>query len=517
MIDRRQFLQASGAWATLGGLCAMGEASAQTAGNYKALVCIYLAGGNDTFNTVLATDAASWSAYATVRTQQPSPIALLAPGLAPDPSRPAGSPERLGGVLALNPAVAVPNRSFALHPRLSSLRTLFNTDRRLAIVANVGSLVQPLTKADIRAVQRGAANSSSIKLPAKLYSHNDQQNTWQALSPEGARVGWGGRLMDAFVGASAQPSYYGAISVSGNAVWLSGNQVKQYQMGAGGAVALGASSGNVNNSVYGSKALAEAVRRIASNGLAGSGAAGTARANHVLMADMGQVSERSIKAEASLTAAFAAHPVAAAPLGPDTRLKYTNLNGTLATNGLAVQLQAVARVIAARSELGVGRQVFFVQLGGFDTHDNQNVVHGDLMARLDHAMAYFDETLGLLEQNGHPGLRNMVTTFTASEFGRTFTSNGDGTDHGWGAHQFVMGGAVRGGQIYGTFPKLGDKNTLDNGFDSSDDQLFNGVLLPTTSVEQLGATLAKWFEVSDRNAVFTNLRNFRTTDLGFMA
>jgi uncharacterized protein (DUF1501 family) len=131
------------------------------------------------------------------------------------------------------------------------------------------------------------------------------------------------------------------------------------------------------------------------------------------------------------------------------------------------------------------------------------------MARLDHAMAYFDETLGLL------GVQNQVTTFTASDFGRTFTSNGDGTDHGWGGHHFVMGGAVRGGQIYGSFPQFGIKNSRDNSFDSPD-QLFNGVLLPTTSVEQLGATLARWFEVSDINAVFPNLRNFRSSDLGFL-
>jgi len=509
MITRRHFLQGTSAWTALGGLCAMGEASAQTASNYKALVCIFLAGGNDTFNTVLATDTASWDAYTAVRNQQPSPIALLAPGVAPDASRAAGSPERLGGVLALNPVTPVANRSFALHPRLSSLRTLFDTQRRLAIVANVGALVQPLTKDQVLAAQRGAANSSAIQLPSKLYSHNDQQNTWQALSPEGARVGWGGRLVDAFVGASAQPSYYGAISLSGNAVWLSGNRVRQYQLGAGGAVALGASSGNTNNTIYGSKALAESIRRIASNGLAGANASTTGRVSHVLMADMGTVSERSIKAESSLTAAFAANPVTAAPLGPDTRLKYTNLNGAQATNNLAVQLQSVARVIAARSTLGVGRQVFFVQMGGFDTHDNQNVGQGDLMARLDHAMAYFDETLGLL------GVQNQVTTFTASDFGRTFTSNGDGTDHGWGGHHFVMGGAVRGGQIYGSFPQFGIKNSRDNSFDSPD-QLFNGVLLPTTSVEQLGATLARWFEVSDINAVFPNLRNFRSSDLGFL-
>jgi uncharacterized protein (DUF1501 family) len=155
--------------------------------------------------------------------------------------------------------------------------------------------------------------------------------------------------------------------------------------------------------------------------------------------------------------------------------------------------------------------VFFVSMSGFDNHDNQNYSHAELMARLDHALGYFDETLGLL------GAQNMVTTFTASDFGRTFTSNGDGTDHGWGAHHFVMGGAVRGGRIVGSFPKLGIKNTNDNNFDSSDDQLGNGVLLPTTSVDQLGATLATWFGASNPGQIFTNLGRFGSQNLGFMA
>jgi uncharacterized protein (DUF1501 family) len=156
--------------------------------------------------------------------------------------------------------------------------------------------------------------------------------------------------------------------------------------------------------------------------------------------------------------------------------------------------------------------VFFVSMGGFDTHDAQNRNQADLMARLGHALRYFDTTLGAL------GLRNNVTTFTASDFGRTFTSNGDGTDHGWGSHHFVMGGAVRGGDIYGSFPTLGLKNTNNNFFDSSPDQVNNGSLLPTTSVDQFGATLARWFGVPDSslNDIFPNLANFSQRNLGFM-
>jgi uncharacterized protein (DUF1501 family) len=202
----------------------------------------------------------------------------------------------------------------------------------------------------------------------------------------------------------------------------------------------------------------------------------------------------------------------------DPKLRYDNpLTGSTAFNSLSQQLQIVARLVDAGSSgaVPVRRQVFFVSIGGFDTHDNQNRNHADLMARLSHALQYFDTTLGAL------GARGRVTTFTASDFGRSFTSNGDGTDHGWGAHHFVMGGAVRGGDLYGSFPVLGAKNSNNNGFDSSPDQLGNGVLLPQTSVDQLGATLGRWFGLGDSQLLqlFPNLAYFDTAkrDLGFMS
>jgi len=201
----------------------------------------------------------------------------------------------------------------------------------------------------------------------------------------------------------------------------------------------------------------------------------------------------------------------------DPKLQYDNpLTGAKAFNSLAQQLQIVARMIHASNDAGVlaKRQVFFVSMGGFDTHDLQNRNHADLMAKLAHALRYFDTTLGAM------GARNAVTTFTASDFGRTFTSNGDGTDHGWGAHHFVMGGAVRGGDLYGNFPVLGAKNANNNNFDSSPNQLGNGALLPETSVDQLGATLGRWFGLSDGQLldVFPNLANHSAgrRNLGFM-
>jgi uncharacterized protein (DUF1501 family) len=183
-------------------------------------------------------------------------------------------------------------------------------------------------------------------------------------------------------------------------------------------------------------------------------------------------------------------------------------------NLLAQQLQAVARMIEAgrAGRSGVRRQVFFVSLGGFDTHDAQNRNHANLMARLDHALGCFDAVLGAI------GAREQVTTFTASDFGRLFTSNGDGTDHGWGAHHFVMGGAVRGGRVQGRMPVLGLKNAHNNRFDSSPDQIGNGCLLPGIAVEQLGVTLGRWFGMSDGqlNDVFPQLAAFDRHDLGLM-
>jgi uncharacterized protein (DUF1501 family) len=509
--SRRLFLRQAGALATLGAasplalnLAAMGAASAQTAPDYKALVCIFLFGGNDAYNMVLPTDTASWSAYSAVRNQAPESIALLAPGTAANAAAAVGSPARLGGVLPIVPA-NVQGRSFALHPMLATLQSMFDTDRRLAIVPNVGPLVLPTTKAQY-------ALSSHLK-PANLFSHNDQQNTWQTFQPEGATVGWGGRLGD-LMAAGNQRATFTAISASGNAVWLSGQDVRQYQVSGNGAIRMGADS---NGRIYGSTAVAAAMDRIVRNG----------RGGHVFEGDLGAVSQRSIDAEVALRTAL--KPASDALFGTapasgtynannDPKLRYTPdplVPGTTAFNALAQQLQVVARVIEASGSTGVGarRQVFFVSLGGFDSHDAQNRNQADLMARLGHAMRYFDTTLGAI------GARNQVTAFTASDFGRTFTSNGDGTDHGWGAHHFVMGGAVRGGDLFGNFPALALKNTNNNNFDGSPNQLDNGKLLPELAVDQFGATLGRWFGATDTQLldVFPNLANFSTRNLGFMA
>ncbi len=455
-------------------LAAMNAAVAQAV-DYKAVVCLFMYGGNDAANLVLPTDSASWSAYTSVRTQAPDPIALLAPGTPADSTAAAASPAALGGVLAIVPKFSVfaenSTRTFALHPAMPDVKSLFDQGR-LAVLANAGPLVQPLTKAQYQ--------NGSLPKPAKLFSHNDQQSTWQALGPEGTRVGWGGRLGDLVAGGNAQ-TIFTNISVSGNAVFMSGQNVFQYQVGTGGAVTIGGLTG----SLFGSTVAATNFRSII-----------TADNQNLFAREHAVVVKRSIDAQALFQTAFNASTVAAPTpyFNPATRAN--------ANNALATQLQTVARIIGARSGLGAQRQVFFVSMGGFDTHDGQNRSQADLLARLSHALGYFDSVLGTL------GLRDKVTLFTASDFGRTLTSNGDGTDHGWGGHHFVYGGAVKGSEIYGRFPTVGLNHA---------DEVGSGSFLPAMSVDQIGGTIGKWFGVSDSDLdlVFPNLKNFQR-DLGFL-
>jgi uncharacterized protein (DUF1501 family) len=491
--SRREFLKASSALSFLGSagapfamnLAAMSAASAQATNDYKALVCVFMFGGNDTANMVLPTDTTSWNTYNTVRNQAPTPINLPQVGAN-------------NGVVAISPlhaglgGAANASRTFALHPQLAvrhasqsntSIADLFAA-RRLAIIANAGPMIAPITKQQY--------SSNSVPRPTNLFSHNDQQSSWQAFAPEGARIGWGGRIGDR-IRANNGNALLTCISTTGNAVFLSGQQTLQYQIGSGGNVQT--VNGN-NQTLFGSTAGAAALREII-----------RADNANLFAKDHAAVVRRSMDAAATLQTALTNSTAVPAPgtyLNP--------ANNQQSTNGLAQQLQTVARLISARDSAGIGakRQIFFVSIGGFDTHDDQLPNHARLMAQLDHAFAYFDNVLSNI--NG-VDLRSNVTTFTASDFGRTFSSNGDGTDHGWGAHHFVMGGAVKGGDIYGRFPEIG-LNTNDTVGTSS------GNLIPQISVDQIGATLAKWFGIADTemNSIFPNLQNFGTLrDLGFMA
>ncbi|MEP7102408.1 MAG: DUF1501 domain-containing protein [Burkholderiales bacterium] len=484
--SRRRFLRtASVVSGSVGGaavpfalnLASLNTAVAQTA-DYKAIVCLFFYGGNDSSHMVLRTDATSFNEYTRLRSVAPESIALKAPGTAAVATAALASPDRLGGVRAITPkftaglAGSAENSPFtyALHPSMPEVQSLFATGR-LAILANAGPLVQPLTRAEYVA--------NVLPRPKALGSHNDQQSTWQALGPEGVKIGWGGHLGD-LVASSNTNTVFTSISVSGNAVFSAGETVFQYQVGSGGATQIGGLSGNLFGSTTASATLKNIV---------------TGTNAHLFANEYGAIVKRSVDAQATFQTAYVASTVTA-----PTQYVQPSTNN-LANNGLASQLQTVARIIGARSGLGAKRQVFFVSMGGFDTHDGQNMNQADLLARISHALAYFDTTLGTL------GMRDNVTLFTASDFGRTLTSNGDGTDHGWGAHHFVMGGAVNGGDIFGRFPQFGMALS-----DSA-----NNAYLPVTSVDTIGSTLGKWFGATDAqlDTVFPNLKNF-SRDLGFL-
>ena len=462
--SRRQFLRTAARLSVLGpaglpfalNLASINAAAAQSATGYRALVCVFMFGGNDQGNTVLATDPTSWAEYTRLRGVG-SRIALPAPGEA-------------NGVLPITPVTAQAGRTFALHPGMAPMKSLFDAGRA-AVVANVGPLIVPLTRTQY--------TSGSTPKPRNLFSHNDQQSTWQAYAPEGSSVGWGGRMGD-LLGSMNSTRAFTAISVSGSAVWLSGRDTTQYQVGANGATGIGGLSG----SLFGSGTAADAFRAIV-----------TADSPNLLARTHGQIARRTIDAQASMTAAMLpAESLEAVPQVPGG-----------GENSLAAQLRVVARIIGGRAALGVQRQVFFVSLGGFDNHDAQLSNQGRQLTTVAQAVEYFDRLMASPAVNA----ANDVTLFTASDFGRTGTSNGDGTDHGWGSHHFVAGGAVKGGDVYGRFPAIGS---------DTEDDVGNGRLLPVTAVDQYAATLARWFGVSDveLDDVLPNLRNFTSRDLGFM-
>ncbi len=512
-MDRRHLLRLGGALSIMGTaapfalqMAAVGSAAGQTATDYRALVCIFLLGGNDGNNTVLATDADSFGRYFAARNTGSDPIALMPVGTAATPvgqtspvtgrTARAGTPEAWGGVLPIIPATtqfapagtnAPGARTFGLHPFLGPVKTLFD-QRRLAIVSNVGPLIQPTTKAQYVA--------KAVPVPANLFSHNDQQSVWQAGAVEGARDGWGGRMADMLASMNGSSTLFTAVSVAGNAVFLSGQDVAQYQLatGASPAVAINSAQGTIQ---FGSSQGAAMIRNVITDTSLTSNFA----------TDYSDVVARSLSATTTLNSAFT-QPVVSGVAAPSA---YTNpISGGVEANALATQLQTVAKMVAASATLGVRRQVFFVSLGGFDTHNSQNTIQPNLLAKIAHALAYFDDALSNI---GGVDRRANVTTFTASDFSRSFTTNGDGTDHAWGNHHFVMGGAVRGGDMYGQYPTVG----VDLGAFNNPDATGNATI-PTTSVDQYAATLGAWFGVSSDalNVIFPNLRNFGRQNLGFV-
>ncbi len=469
-LSRRAFLRRSKQLAVAGsassfalGLAGIGEAAAFSAGNdYKALVCIFLYGGNDHNSTLMPFDSTNYDLYSAIRGggagQTAGGITLARASLAATALTPSGG------------QVLTNNLQYALAPQMTRLKALFDAGR-MAPLLNVGPLVAPLTLA-----QYNSSNLVANPRPAKLFSHNDQQSTWQSSKPEGATDGWGGRMGDLAMSSNAN-ALFTCISATGNAVFLSGQQALTYQVSSNGALAVN----GIKNNLYGSSAGSAALRTLM-----------TQTSNNVFEAEYNRIAKRSIDAEGVVTAAL--QPITLA----------TSFRPATGRNGLAEQLQVVARLIAARQPLGARRQVFMVSMGGFDLHDNLISNQANLMGQLDFAMdAFYRATVEL-------GVADKVTTFTASDFGRTLQSNGDGSDHGWGSHHFIMGGAVNGGRFYGVAPQISV---------TSPDQVGQGRLLPSISVDQYASTLATWFGVSasELPSVSPNIGRFSTSNLGFMA
>jgi uncharacterized protein (DUF1501 family) len=408
--------------------------------DYKALVCLFLFGGNDANNCLVPHDTNGYASYAAAR-----------------------------GVLAIPQASLLPltlqggdGRDFAFHPNMPEMQSLFNQGR-LGIVSNVGTLVAPITRAQYLA--------GGVAVPHQLFSHADQSVQWQtSVSDQTTLTGWGGRAADVLQSLNANSKISLAISIAGTNTFEVGNQVIPYQVSSAGSIALAGFDGSANANVR-----LQAFKDL------------LALPQHNLFQQAyADTVSRSIADNELLTAALANVPV---------------LQTQFPTSGLAAQLNMVAKLIAARTNLNMRRQIFFVAAQGYDTHGDQLASQANLLTELSQALnAFYNATAEL-------GISQQVTTFTASDFGRTFPTNGSGSDHGWGSHQFVMGGAVQGGRLFGTFPTLAVNGPDDTG---------QGRWIPTTSVDEFSATLASWFGVSatDLPVVLPNIGRFAHPNLG---
>ena len=458
---RRQFLGRLGLLAGVGAAAPWAIELASLAGSagdsatpgtslqdYRALVCVFLYGGNDQWNTFVPTDPAGHAAYTSGRS---------------------GIARGLDEVLPISPVDGFDGAgSFGFAPELGRVRALFDAGDA-AVVANVGTLVTPLDKVGYTAGQ---------PRPPQLFSHNDQQSYWQAGAVEGAASGWGGRIADFVLDGNGDNSLFTSVSAAGNAIMMSGRNALQYQVSSRGVTTLRTDQFAADSIDAGLRAVMEQQRP----GLFPSAYADTTRRGLLAADDLAAALDEAVSID--LGSFFAVD----SPTGPASQL--------------ASQMEIVARLIAAgKNTLGLRRQVFFVGLGGFDNHSRLLADHLPLLEALDVGLAGFHAATTAL------GVADRVTTFTASDFGRSLLSNGDGTDHGWGGHHLVVGGAVRGNRVIGAVPAIGDDGPDDVG---------QGRLLPTISVDQYAATLGRWLGVGegDLAAVAPNLGNFAERDLG---
>lgn len=451
-MKRRSFLQNSlcaglgvaGASAMLGSLNGIAAATSPTAmqNDYKALVCIFLYGGNDGDNTLIPRSQIEYNAYGTVRRSLAIPRDQLLPI----------SPTTTDG------------REWGFHPAWPEMQNLFG-QKKLAVVANTGILLAPTT--------RDQFLRESVPLPPQLFSHADQQAHWHtSWSDQIPRTGWGGRLADAVNSLNTNAQVSMSVSLAGSNLFQVGSEVFPYMISPEGTISLwyyNEAWGNPETIV--TKAMLDA------------------QYTNLFEKTYSETFKRAIENEKKLSGILQRAPALTTAFP--------------AQNSLAAQLKMVAKLISVRGDLGVRRQVFFCDLQGFDTHGEQPNTHATLLRQLSQALkAFYEATVEL-------GIADKVTSFTQSDFGRTYKGNGKGTDHGWGNHQFVLGGAVKGGAIYGTVPT----HRIGGPDDTSD-----GRWIPTIATDEYAATMAQWFGVgaSELPTVLPNINRFSRINLGFL-
>jgi uncharacterized protein (DUF1501 family) len=416
--------------------------------NYRALVCVMLGGGNDSFNMVAPLSTEHYQEYATTRTNMALPQASL---------------------LRLN-ALTYNEKELGLHPALPQLQSLYDQGK-LAILNNVGTLVQPTTK---------SAYQNSNNLPFGLFSHADQDQQWQTSVPQtNSPTGWGGRLADMVQSANTNQNISMNISLSGKNIFQLGQTAAEYSI-------LPTGTGSIGINGYGRPQLFDQIR--------------TAAVDSLMEKQYQDIFKRTY-AE-TVSASQNTHELFSAAVGSST------LTTPFSTNELSQRLQMVARTMNAREQLGVSRQTFFIRFDGFDNHDELLNNHNGLMTILNAALSEFQAALVEME------LEDCVTTFTISDFARTLTSNGNGTDHAWGGQVLVMGSKVKGQDIYGSYPSLALDSALEVG---------GGVIIPQISTDEYFAELALWYGIpkSDLPLLFPNIGNFYNTmstapPIGFM-
>jgi len=444
-LSRREFLQATGAGlvatSPVVGLTQMATPTGSFS-DYRALVCVFLFGGNDSFNMLAPRSDAEYNVYSRSRQNLAIDRAALLP---------------------ISPLIQ-DGAHYGLHPNMGAIQTLFDS-ARVAFVTNVGPLIEPTTKEQYE--------NGSVALPPRLFSHNDQQAQWQSLrGREPGKTGWAGRVGDLLRRHVSDQQLATNVSLAGNQLFQAADETIAYTMGRNGPIPF--------------------------TGMGDAQRARQRRAvfQRILGAEYDTLYERAYR-DIQQRAVETVDRVSAALENAQP------LSTAMPSSRLGQQLSTVARLISVREQLNMQRQIFFVSTGGFDSHDDQLLSQPTLLSDVSESIgAFYRATVEL-------GVASSVTTFTQSDFGRTLTSNGDGTDHGWGGVQFVVGDAVRGRELYGRYPRLEI---------GGPDDVRRGRLIPGISADQYAATLARWIGVPDADLghVAPHLHNFAQRDLGFL-